>query len=295
MTGFVEEYRRSLKMSEAEEVFDVLFYRPFAFLFVKTVYRTPLTPNQVTLLSLLCGCIGAYEYSDGIMPALAWGSAWYAVANILDCADGQLARLQKSGTLFGRLIDGIADYLSSLAIFLGLGFGLAATGHSAWWLVAGGIVSTAVHAMFFDHYQSEYISAVRGERNFLERESEQFGNELGRLRESGREPMKSVILSFYVRYLELQRRSSTKEEMHIPDPQKYRRDNLRMIRAWSFLGPTTNRTLLIVCALFSRVDLYLWIIVVAGNMWLGICYAAQRRIHQAGTLVASNGHPFSQD
>ena len=55
----VEEYKRSLKMPEAEEVFDLIFYRPLAFVFVKLVYRSPVTPNQVTLLSMIAGLIAA--------------------------------------------------------------------------------------------------------------------------------------------------------------------------------------------------------------------------------------------
>jgi hypothetical protein len=60
-----------------------------------------------------------------------------------------------------------------------------------------------------------------------------------------------------------------------------------MIRLWSFLGPTTNRTLLIVCALIGRIDLYLWIIVVAGNLWLAVCSIVQGRIHRKTELRQS--------
>src|SRR5437867_3338838 len=108
----VEEYKRSLKMTEAEEIFDLLFYRPVAFVFVKTIYRLPITPNQVTGLSLLAGLISAWYFSAGTHSALAAAAVWYAIANVLDCSDGQLARLQKSGTLLGRVVDGTADYVS---------------------------------------------------------------------------------------------------------------------------------------------------------------------------------------
>ena len=124
MQALLDEYRRSLKMPAAEERLDLLFYRPVAFVFVKAIYRLPITPNAVTGLSLIAGLISAWEFSVGGLVAAA---AWYAAANILDCSDGQLARLQKSGTPLGRLVDGIADYISSVAIFLGIGFGLART------------------------------------------------------------------------------------------------------------------------------------------------------------------------
>jgi hypothetical protein len=275
---FLDEYRKSLKMPEAEEVFDLLFYRPIAFGFVKIVYRLPVTPNQVTFLSMACGLIAAHEFSLGNASAFLWAAVWYAIANVLDCADGQLARLQKSGTVFGRLVDGLADYITSIAIFGGIGIGLQMTGFPNWALVAAAMLSSALHAMFFDHYQGEFISTVRGEKNFLEREYNQFSAELARARNE-RNHIVAIILLLYIKYLDAQKRSSTKQRSTEIDPNLYRRLNILAIRLWSLLGPTTNRTLLIVCALFNRIDLYLWIVCVGGNCWLAVVYLLQRNVH----------------
>ena len=144
---WVETYRRSLKMPEAEEIFDLLFYRPVAFLLVKVLILLPITPNQVTMLSLIAGCVAAWYFSVATGTALILAAVWYAVANILDCSDGQLARLQKSGTPLGRLVDGVADYISSLAIFAGIGIGLSASWDNVWGLVVLAGVSSALHAI----------------------------------------------------------------------------------------------------------------------------------------------------
>jgi len=187
--------------------------------------------------------------------------------------------------LFGRVVDGVADYISSVAIFLGIGMGLAAVGQSQWWLVVVGGLSSAVHAFFFDQYQSEFISTVRGEKNFLEREVKQFTVELRRMQTERRNGFKSFILKLYLRYLGYQKRSSTKTEQQLFEQEHYRTKNLVMIRLWSFLGPTTNRTLLIVCALAGRVDIFLWIIGSIGNAWLIVCYLRQREIHRTLSQV----------
>ena len=92
-----EEYSRSLKMLEVEEVLDLILYRPLALVFVRFVYKTPLTPNGVTIMSFLSGLVSAYCFAQGTVSGLAWGGIWYAIANVLDCSDGQLARLQGSG------------------------------------------------------------------------------------------------------------------------------------------------------------------------------------------------------
>ena len=268
-------------MPEVEEYFDLLFYRPLAFACVRLIGRTGITPNQITLLSVIFGLFAARMYAYGGPGNFQTAAILYAAANILDCADGQLARLKNNGTLLGRVLDGAADYVSSIAIFLGLGFGLS-TGHEGIWiLVVCAGISSAVHAMFFDHYQSEFVSAVRSERNFLERETERFTLEEKNLRAQGGNRLKIFILSLYIRYLDIQRRASTKKQGRNTDPQLYRGKNIRMIRCWSLLGPTTNRTILIAASLFGRPGLYLWIVLVFGNLWLLCCYLLQRRVHRS--------------
>ncbi len=276
----IDEYKRSLKMPEAEEVFDLLVYRPIAFLFVKAVYRSPITPNQVTFLSMVAGLVAAWFFSIGSAAVLSWGALFYAVANILDCSDGQLARLQKSGTLMGRVVDGVADYISSVAIFLSLGIGFARNADPQWLLVIGAGISSALHAFFFDHYQSEFMSIVRSEKNFLEKEIEQFTQEVHRLENEKIGTVKILVLRTYLRYLYYQKRANTKDERQSFDPENYRKENRIMIRLWSFLGPTTNRTLLIACALTGRIDLFLWTVFIFGNCWLLVCYLLQRNIHR---------------
>ncbi len=275
----IDEYKRSLKMPEAEELFDLGFYRPIAFLFVKAVYRSPITPNQVTFLSMVAGLVAAWFFSIGSAAVLSWAALFYAVANILDCSDGQLARLQKSGTLMGRVVDGVADYISSVAIFLSLGIGFARNADPQWLLVIGAGLSSALHAFFFDHYQSEFMSIVRSERNFLEKEIEQFTREIHRLENEKVGTLKILVLRIYLRYLNYQKRANTKDERQSFDPVNYRKENRIMIRLWSFLGPTTNRTLLIACALAGRIDLFLWSVFIFGNCWLLVCYLLQRNIH----------------
>ena len=277
-----EEYRRSLKMPEAEEIFDLIFYRPAAFLFVKGIYPTEITPNQITTLSLIAALLAAWQFGT---IHLATGAALYALANILDCADGQLARLKKNGTLLGRVFDGAFDYLASIAIFIGIG--ISAAGMNQWWLVGLTGLSSGMHALFFDHYQNEFISIVRSERNFLEREMETFSQEIA----SSKRGIRRSMLQLYLRYLGIQRKANTGEENPVFDPPVYRRKNSPMIRCWSFLGPTTNRTILIISALFGHIEYYLWTITAAGNLWLVFCFSLQRQIHKQLAVSTPRDHP----
>ena len=45
--SWYQEYKKSLKRVEVEELVDRFFYRPVAFLVVKLVYNTRITPDQI--------------------------------------------------------------------------------------------------------------------------------------------------------------------------------------------------------------------------------------------------------
>jgi len=290
MQALLAEYRRSLKLREAEELLDLYFYRPAGFLLVKGIYRMPITPNGVTLLSLAAGLIAAWLISTSSFAAAA---AWYVAANILDCSDGQLARLQKSGTPLGRLVDGVADYVSSVAIFLACGISLAQVNPFGWWLVVAGGISSAVHAFYFDFYQGKFITMARGEDNFLERELARFTSSTGEVR-AARGGFAGFVIRLYVGYLKLQKRTALKQLAGEFDPDRYLTIGGPLIRAWSFLGPTTNRSLLIVCALAGRIELFLWCVVTFGNIWLVICIARQRGLERLFSPEAGVGRSPSE-
>lgn len=269
----IEEYRRSLKLPQAEELFDLVFYRPAAYLLVKAVYRTPITPNQVTLLSLASALVASWLFALGSLDALAAAAGWYAASNILDCADGQLARLQKSGTPHGRIVDGVADYVGTVAIFLGIGTGFSNLGMNLWPLVIAAGLSSALHAMLFDHRQGAYIAAARGEPDFHAGERKKFSAvpvtpaAPGTPETADRSPL-AYVVRLYLAYMRVQTRL-IERLTRPPDGRPYDvGKNTPLIRLWSFLGPTTNRTALIAFALVGRVDLFLWGVVIAGNAWL---------------------------
>lgn len=276
-----EEYKKSLKMLEVEEFLDLVFYRPLALVFVRTIYRTPITPNGVTFLSFLGGIASAYSFAQGTHSGFVWGGIWLAIANILDCSDGQLARLQQSGTPLGRLVDGVVDWAISLAFFVGLAIGMQRmTGDATVWIlvtIAG--FTSALHAFMFDLYQQQFIAVVRGQKNFVDRELERIKPELAGLNETQKKPIRRIVLSVYVTYLEAQLRSRSPEvEGRQYDPDLFRKMNKNVMRFWTILGPTTNRSLLVIAGLLNNPYIFLWPVVTLGNLLLIIAIAWQRKV-----------------
>jgi hypothetical protein len=271
-----EEYTKSLKMREVEEALDLILYRPLALVFVRLVYKTRLTPNGVTYLSLLSGLASAYSFAQGTASSMAWGGIWYAVANILDCSDGQLARLQGSGTPLGRLVDGVVDWIVSVAIFVGLALGMQrVTGDPAvWFLVSAAGITSAVHSFFFDLYQQQFISLVRGQESFVDRELSKIREQLPQAK-----GLRRAMLQVYVRYLQAQQNSRPTHTGSVKyPPDQYRNANRNVMRFWTLLGPTTNRSLLMLAGLMNNPSIFLWPVITVGNALLVIAIVWQRAI-----------------
>lgn len=112
--------------------------RPPAAVVVYLLKGTPITPNQVTFFSALVAA-GA-----GAMFALLPGHLWliaavvvFELSFVLDCADGQLARLRKMASPLGHLLDFLMDELKAMFIFGCVAYRLFAESGDILYLVAG--------------------------------------------------------------------------------------------------------------------------------------------------------------
>ena len=122
--SIVSDYKASLKNTQVEEILDLLIFRPLAFLLVKVLYHTSLTPNQISLLAMLTGIISGYFFAQGTQTDFLIGGLLYSLSNVIDCCDGMIARLKKNGSSVGRIVDGVVDYIVSIAVYVGLAIGM---------------------------------------------------------------------------------------------------------------------------------------------------------------------------
>jgi phosphatidylglycerophosphate synthase len=92
--------------------------RPPAAVVVYALARTRVTPNQLTFLSVVVAAAAAALF------ALAPGHAGVVAAAlvlelsfVLDCADGMLARLRKTASPLGHLLDFLMDELKAMFLY----------------------------------------------------------------------------------------------------------------------------------------------------------------------------------
>ncbi|HEY4756422.1 MAG TPA: CDP-alcohol phosphatidyltransferase family protein [Ignavibacteriaceae bacterium] len=283
------EYKSSLKKIEVEELFDLYFYRPLAFLLVKAVYSTNITPNQLTVISMIFGVLGGICYSFGTHKAFMFGAVLYLLYNVVDCSDGQLARLKKNGTTIGRILDGVADYVVSVALYFGIGFGYANNSSNPfliWLLTAATGISNAIQSGLLDYYRTRYLDYVLNRVSILDDGLKVFEDEFERLKKIKGRYFDKVIIWIYLQYSAIQQKVTNpkpeqeKIKAHI-SAEEYSKKNRLLIRLWTLLGPTTQWTFLIITSFLNRIDIYLLGIFVVGNILAIIIYFFQSKSDKA--------------
>jgi phosphatidylglycerophosphate synthase len=90
--------------------------RPLAALLVKALFRTRLTPNQVTWAGFLAGLAGAGFFLGGTRWSFAAGGILAQMSSIIDCADGMLARARRQESDYGAALDIILDRVGEFAL-----------------------------------------------------------------------------------------------------------------------------------------------------------------------------------
>jgi len=110
------------------------------------IYRLPISPNQVTALSMSAGLIGAWCFAQGTWSSHIWGGFWLMACYTLDNCDGEIARLKAMSSEWGAHFDDFVDWLVDSAFFAALGYGTwQTTGDVLWmWLGAAASVGATI-------------------------------------------------------------------------------------------------------------------------------------------------------
>ena len=288
--SWFQEYKSSLKLIDVEEFLDLVFYRPLAFLFVKAVYKTNLTPNQITSMALIVGMIGGVFYFFNTHYAISIGAILLITYDVLDCSDGMIARLKKNGTFFGRILDGIADYFVTVTVYLGIGFGFANSSDNPlfyWVLLLLAGASNIVHAGTVDFYRNKYMDYAFNRDATLGENLKEFEEESTKLNAHSGKYFQKFVVWIYLRYSAAQiKASDSKDSSNIIkyDRDDYIKKNKRILHLWTYLGPTTELTLIIVSSFLNRLDLFMWTIVVVGNLYALTLFVVQSQINKKTIL-----------
>lgn len=110
-------YRASKKKQDINW-FTEWIARPPAAVVVYALRNTRVTPNQVTFMSAIVAAAACAMFA--LLPGWTWlviAALIFEFSFVLDCADGQLARLRKIASPVGHLLDFLMDELKAMLLF----------------------------------------------------------------------------------------------------------------------------------------------------------------------------------
>lgn len=116
----------SLK-GDFEGFVDKYFNRKVSRGFTRLFLELGLSPNSITVLAGLIGLVAAAGFSLGTYSAGILAALLFQLAAVIDCCDGEVARLTFTESPFGAWLDIALDNLVHMAIFAGIAVGLYTT------------------------------------------------------------------------------------------------------------------------------------------------------------------------
>jgi phosphatidylglycerophosphate synthase len=283
------------KARDVEGILDLYFYRKIGFWLAQFFARLKMTPASVSLLGGLCGVIAGHLYFYRNLGPNIVGMALHVVANALDNADGQLARLTGRQSREGRIIDSLADHLVFVSIYVHLALRYLIEGASpaiCFLAVAAGI-SHAWQGAAADYYRASYLYFVKG-KSFMDLDSSvALRSDFQKLSWHDR-PWHKFLLALYLNFTRQQemlsphlrrlREISNRSFAHeIPEwfRSRYQRSARPMFKLWGLLMTNTRMLLLFILLFIGQPVWYFWIEVTVFNVLLAYLIYRQENMSQS--------------
>lgn len=108
--------------STADGLVDRFLNRPLGRPLSKLLVHTSISPNQVSILSILIGVASAWFFARG---NFVTGALVFQLCAIVDCVDGDLARALFKQSRLGKWLDLGGDQVVHFSVFAAIGVGVA--------------------------------------------------------------------------------------------------------------------------------------------------------------------------
>ncbi len=297
-----KDVEATLKSIETENYPDRIFYRPIGYKIAKSIQHTGITPNAVTIISIFVGIsAGIFWWFPYDITLALIGILALIIANILDCVDGQLARMTGIKSQVGRILDGLAGDLWFLMIYIAFAHRMNMmydTPYDPWIYIAIILMSAISHwnqASVTDYYKTLHLLFISKDKG-KEFENSKHISERYKNMPSG---INKVIMWGYILYTknqerltpELQKMMERLNNKYGPDiPEDIRKEfraGSRKIMPLIDLNTFNGRSIILfIAVIFNVIWLYfIWEIVVLNINRLIIRYRHEnicKRIENQG-------------
>jgi phosphatidylglycerophosphate synthase len=293
------------RTSEIEEVTNLYLIHPLANRLTPILARLGISPNAVSMAGMAFGGLAGvayYHYRDprwavaGFVLMIAW--------HVMDGADGQLARLTNAQSELGKILDGICDNVTFIAVYSGLAAALSRETGS--WIWALAIAAGLCHAV-----QSAAYEAQRQEYEFWgwdRKSAELLPLDARPTRKAGGPIVPRLMDMIYRLFLRVQLQvSGTVMEFHErmaatlaaePERAGFFRERYRVVfapsvRRWSVMSANYRTLGIFIAALIGRPQYYFWFEIVGFNLIL-VLLISRQRARYAAFFEASDDRPAGE-
>lgn len=144
--------------------FSTLLVRPISRRMTGLALTVNLSPNLITLISLVIGIGTAALIWTGHPVAWVLAAGTLQLALLVDCMDGEIARFTRRFSTLGAWLDGVGDRVKEYAVLAAVAAVAIRDGHSHGWLLAiiAMVVVTARHLE--DYAYGDRVAAARTSR-----------------------------------------------------------------------------------------------------------------------------------
>ena len=126
--------------SSTDGFVDRWFNRPLGRLFLsKPLIHTPISPNQISLISISIGVAGAWFLGQVEASRVVLGALLFQISAMVDCVDGDVARVLFKESKMGKWLDLGGDQVVHLCVFIGITVGLLRRHTPGPWAILGAV------------------------------------------------------------------------------------------------------------------------------------------------------------
>ena len=104
--------------------YSYLIYAPLSQKIVNLIKNTNITPNQLTITSLILGILSSVFFAFGYQLYLVIALIFLHLSILADFVDGRLSRKKNMASLYGAWLDSNIDRVVDPIIFLGISYGI---------------------------------------------------------------------------------------------------------------------------------------------------------------------------
>ncbi|NNE19039.1 MAG: CDP-alcohol phosphatidyltransferase family protein [Myxococcales bacterium] len=243
---------------------------------------------MITLSTIVLGFAAGCAFLWGTPAAMLAGGIGLWAASILDGADGILARARNLQSEFGRALDGAADALVAVFTVFPAFYHIWVTRHNPYdlALMVPALGLTVVHVAMYDFYKESYLRATRPDQGGEGRDADDIDDTVEAASSKG------LIMRLAINYALVPHLSRQKALVHWLNrdawslsqlvesngeaSEVYRKHNLGPMRLWALVSLAPHSYLMAICAMFDRLELYLYIRVFLMNGVFLVAVAWQR-------------------